>query len=94
MRLFRILSLIFVFAALFFGGTQLFFRMQHAPGDLTVGSLLENVTIDPIGLVNRMPGSTVRDLAAMIMQVPAWLAALCLAGASWLAGSALDDGDR
>ncbi len=93
MRFFRILSLIFVFAALFFGGVQLFFRMQHVPSDLTVGSLLENVAIDPIGLVNHMPGSTVRELVAVVMQVPAWLGALCLAGAFWLAGNALGGED-
>jgi hypothetical protein len=93
MRFFRILSLIFVFAALFFGGAQLFFHMRHTSTDLTVGSLLENAAIDPGGLVSHMPGSTVQELAAVVMQVPAWLAALCLAGAFWLAGNALGGED-
>ena len=93
MRFFRISSLIFVFAALFFGAIQLFYRMRHMPTDLTLGSLLQNVAMDPGALVNHLPGATVQDLGAMVMQLPAWLAALCLAGAFWLAGNALDDGE-
>lgn len=93
MRAFRILSLIFVLAALFFGAIQLFYRMQHMPADLTLGSLLQNIAIDAGALVSRLPGGAAQDVAATIMQVPAWLASLCLAGVLWLAGSVLDDGE-
>ena len=94
MRFLKILSLILVLAAFFFGAIQLFYRMQHLPADLTLGSLLQNIAIDGGALVNRLPGGTVQDVAAVIMQAPAWLTALCLAGILWFAGSALDDGER
>lgn len=93
MRIVRIFSLIFVFAALFFGAVQLFFRMRHMPTDLSVGSLLENVAISSDAVIHRLPGTTLQDIAWMVFAAPAWLASLCLAGILWFTANALDDGD-
>jgi hypothetical protein len=93
MRFFRILSLIFIFAALFFGGVQLFYRMQHLPADLTLGSLLENVAISREGLLHLVSNGSVQTAIAVVLQSPAWLVALCLGGLFWVAGSLLGDGE-
>ncbi|HVJ42228.1 MAG TPA: hypothetical protein VM639_12060 [Dongiaceae bacterium] len=85
------LSLIFIFAALFFGAIQLFDRMRHLPADLTLRAFLQNATIDAGAILGRLPGGAIQDAAAAVFAAPAWLVSLCLGGAFWLLARALGD---
>ncbi|HVJ33937.1 MAG TPA: hypothetical protein VND94_12540 [Terriglobia bacterium] len=93
MRVAKVLSLICMCAALFFGALQLFDRMRHIPEDLTLQSFLQNAAIDAGALVARLPGRAVQDVVATMFATPAWLVSLCLGGVFWLLARSMDHGD-
>lgn len=94
MRIVRILGLIFIFAALFFGALQVFNRLTNSSEDLTLLALWQRMSPSDAGAVRRLlPSGFAQDLLTTILAAPAWLASLCLGGALWMLGRRFGEDD-
>jgi hypothetical protein len=94
MRIIRILSLICLFAALFFGAVQLFNHVSSSSDDMSVLSLWQRLTSgNGEGLRQLLPDGFMQDAVSAVLSAPAWLAALCLGGGLWILDRAVSDDD-